>query len=94
MIEFDNLNTVVLGDFGQPATYTPKAGGPFPIGIILAPSVAETRSPGVLAIAFVRAVDVPAPSNGDLVTIDEADYVVIAITADSAGGFELGLNRR
>lgn len=81
------LNTSVLGAFGREVVYTPQVGGPVTVRAIFESTrEPEENAPGVYAVLFVRAGDLPQPAErGDEVTVDGVTYKVFNIEADTTG---------
>ena len=91
----DALNTTVLGAFGREVVYTPQAGEPATVrGIFESTREPEENAPGVYAVLFVRARDLPQPpERGEEVTVDEVTYKVFDIEADTSGAVVLRLRQ-
>ena len=89
------LNTGVLGAFGRDIVYTPQAEEPFTVRAIFESTrEAEDSAPGVYAVLFVRAGDLPQPpERGDEVTVDDVIYKVFDIEADTTGAVVLRLRQ-
>ena len=83
----DTLNTGVLGAFGIEVIYTPQTGDPVTVRAIFESTrEAEENAPGVYAVLFVRAGDLPqTPERGDEVTVDGVTYKVYDIETDTTG---------
>jgi hypothetical protein len=89
------LNTGVLGAFGREVVYTPQAGDPVTVRAIFESTrEAEENAPGVYAVLFVRAGDLPqSPERGDVVTVEGATYKVFDVEADTTGAIVLRLRQ-
>jgi len=89
------LNTSVLGAFGREVVYTPQAGDPVTIRAIFESTrEAEENAPGVYAVLFVRAGDLPQPpERGDEATVGGVTYKVFDIEADTTGAVALRLRQ-
>ena len=89
------LNTTVLGAFGREVIYTPQAGAAITIRAVFESTRApEENSPGVYAVLFVRAGDLPRPpERGDEVTAEGRTYKVFDIEADTTGAVVLRLRQ-
>ena len=91
----DALNTSVLGAFSREVLYAPQAGDPLTVrGIFESTREPEENAPGVYAVLFMRAGDLPQPpERGDEVTVDEATYKVFDIEADTTSAVVLRLRQ-
>ena len=91
----DALNITVLGAFGREVVYMPQAGDPLTVRAIFESTrEAEENAPGVYAVLFVRAGDLPQPpERGDEVTVDGVTYKVFDIEADTTGAVVLRLRQ-
>lgn len=89
------LNTTVVGAFGREVVYTPRAGDAITIrAIFQSTREPEENAPGVYAVLFVRAGDLPqTPERGDEVTVDGRTYKVFDIEADTTGAAVLRLRQ-
>ena len=89
------LNTGVLGAFGREVVYTPQSGESITVRAIFESTrEAEENAPGVYAVLFVRAGDLPQPpQRGDEVTVDGAMYKVFDIEADTTRALVLRLRQ-
>jgi len=89
------VDEACLRVFGRDVTYLPETGGAAAIRAVFQPSrEAEDASPGVYAVLFVRAADLPtAPVRGDEVEIGGARYKVFDIEADAEGAAVLRLRK-
>lgn len=89
------LNSAVVGAFGREVVYTPQGGQQVTIRAIFeATHEAEENAPGVYAVLFVNAADLPvAPQRGDEVIVDRTTYKLFDIEADQGGGLILRLRQ-
>ena len=89
------LNISVLSAFGREVTYLPQAGGQATVWAIFQPTrEGEESSPGVYGVLFVRLSDLPGPpQRGDEVMVDDVQYKVYDIEADTSGAVVLRLRR-
>jgi hypothetical protein len=89
------VDEACLRVFGRDVTYLPETGGAAAIRAVFQPArEAEDASPGVYAVLFVRAADLPtAPVRGDEVEIGSARYKVFDIEADAEGAAVLRLRK-
>jgi hypothetical protein len=98
MVFADSVSRVdeaCLRVFGRDVVYLPEAGGAVAIRAVFQPArEAEDASPGVYAVLFVRAADLPAaPARGDEVEIGGVRYKVFDIEADAEGAAVLRLRQ-
>jgi hypothetical protein len=89
------LNISVLGAFGREVVYMPQAGDTVTVRAIFESTrETEENAPGVYAVLFVRAGDLPQPpERGDEVTVDGVTYKVFDIEADTTGAVVLRLRQ-
>ncbi|HZV03905.1 MAG TPA: hypothetical protein VE999_02335 [Gemmataceae bacterium] len=89
------VDEACLRVFGREITYLREAGGQTLVHAVFQPArEAEDASPGVYAVLFVRAADLPtAPVRGDEVEIGGIRYKVFDIEADAEGAAVLRLRK-
>jgi len=87
------LNAACLATFGREVTYRPAVSAPLTIRGILQPGAQlEESAPGIYALLFLQAADLPSPAQrGDAVEIAGVRYKVFEVEADAAGGVKLAL---
>jgi hypothetical protein len=89
------LNAGVLGVFGREIVYAPQDGEQVTVRAIFQEArETEETAPGVYAVVFLRASDIPrSPERGDRVEVDGVAYAVFEIHADHAGGMYLRMRQ-
>jgi len=89
------LNSACLAAFGRLVTYRPAAGAPVELrGILQTGAQLEGRAPGVYAVLFLQAADLPAGAGlGDAVAIGADTYKVFEMESDAGGGVKLALRK-
>ena len=89
------LNSACLAAFGRLVMYRPATGAPVELRGILQTGVQlEGRAPGVYAVLFLQAADLPLGSGpGDAVGIGSDTYKVFEMESDAGGGVKLALRK-
>ena len=89
------LNSACLAAFGRGITSRPSAGAPVELRGILQTGVQlEGRAPGVYAVLFLQASELPVGAGlGDTVVIASDTYKVFEVESDAGGGVKLGLRK-
>ena len=89
------LNSACLAVFGRGITYRPTAGAPVELrGILQTGAQLEGHAPGVYAVLFLQAADLPEGAGlGDAVAIGADTYKVFEMESDAGGGVKLALRK-
>lgn len=89
-----------VNEFGVSATYTPQGGTASTISVIFDNDVQETDAGGQITFVtavprvIARTIDVPNAAEGDAITINTVDYIVLVALDSSLGTTELRLERQ
>lgn len=89
-----------VDEFGVSATYTPQNGTATIISVIFDNDVQETDAGGQITFVtavprvIARTIDVPSAAEGDAITINTVDYIVLVALDGSLGTTELRLERQ
>jgi hypothetical protein len=89
------LNSACLAAFGRLIIYRPNASAPVEVrGILQTGAQLEGRAPGLYAVLFLQAADLPEGAGlGDAVEIGADTYKVFEMESDAGVGVKLALRK-